>query len=145
MSEEVPETYPALCPYIYYEDTAAMIDWLTNAFGFRERFKEVRQDGTLGHVEMELGDAVIMMGNPPGYKNPKHLGQVSVGMYVYVDDVDAHYAARQGGGRRRGGRTGRPAVRRAVVRRARPRRSPVVVREAAVARYCGRASVRSRR
>ena len=39
-----------------------MIDWLTNAFGFRERFKEVRQDGSLGHVEMELGDAVIMMG-----------------------------------------------------------------------------------
>ena len=92
MSEEIPETYPPLCPYIYYEDTAAMIDWLTNAFGFRERFKEVRQDGSLGHVEMELGDAVIMMGDPPGYKNPKHLGQVSVGMYVYVDDVDAHYA-----------------------------------------------------
>ena len=80
MSEEIPETYPPLCPYIYYEDTAAMIDWLTNAFGFRERFKEVRQDGSLGHVEMELGDAVIMMGNPPGYKNPTHLGQVSVGM-----------------------------------------------------------------
>ena len=92
MSEEIPETYPPLCPYIYYEDTAAMIDWLTNAFGFRERFKEVRQDGSLGHVEMELGDAVIMMGDPPGYKNPKHLGQVSVGMYVFVDDVDAHYA-----------------------------------------------------
>ena len=92
MSEEIPETYPPLCPYIYYEDTAGMIDWLTNAFGFRERFKEVRQDGSLGHVEMELGDAVIMMGDPPGFKNPKHLGQVTVGMYVMVDDVDAHYA-----------------------------------------------------
>lgn len=75
-----------------------MIEWLTNAFGFRERFKEVRQDGSLGRVEMELGDAVIMMGDPPGYKNPKHLGQVSVGMYVYVDDVDAHDARAQGAG-----------------------------------------------
>ncbi len=92
VTEEIRTDYPPLCPYIYYEDTAAMIDWLTEAFGFRERFKEVREDGSLGHVEMELGDAVIMMGDPPGHKNPKHLGQVSVGLYVYVDDVDAHFA-----------------------------------------------------
>ena len=92
MTDAIPTDYPPLCPYIYYEDMPAMIDWLTRAFSFRERFKEVRQDGSLGHVEMELGDVVIMMGDPPGHKNPKHLGQVSVGMYVYVDDVDAHYA-----------------------------------------------------
>jgi uncharacterized glyoxalase superfamily protein PhnB len=91
MTTDVPTEYPALCPYIYYVDLPAAIDFLDDAFGFRERFKEVRQDGSLGHVEMELGTAVLMMGSPPGVKSPAQLGQSNVGMYVHVPDVDAHY------------------------------------------------------
>jgi Cobalt uptake substrate-specific transmembrane region len=72
MSEEIPETYPALCPYIYYEDTAAMIDWLTNAFGFRERFKEVRQDGSLGRECVADGQRLArVMHIPDGYLSPQ--------------------------------------------------------------------------
>jgi uncharacterized glyoxalase superfamily protein PhnB len=48
-------------------------------------------DGTLSHVEMERGNAVVMMGSPPNLKSPKRLGQVTVGMYVHVDDVDELY------------------------------------------------------
>ena len=40
---------------------------------------------------MELGGSVVMMGSPPDYRNPKKLGQITVGLYVYVDDVDAHF------------------------------------------------------
>jgi uncharacterized glyoxalase superfamily protein PhnB len=66
--------------------------FLEKAFGFRERMVTKNDDGTLSHCEMELGDAVVMMGTPPGYtNNPKRLGTVTVGMYVHVDDVDALY------------------------------------------------------
>jgi PhnB protein len=84
-------TFPTLCPYLYYEDLAAALDWLARAFGFRERMRNTNADGTLGHCEMEFNGAVIMMGSPPGHKNPAHLGQVTVGLYVYVDDVDEHH------------------------------------------------------
>jgi uncharacterized glyoxalase superfamily protein PhnB len=84
-------SYPQLCPYLHYEDMAAALAWLAEAFGFRERMRTTNPDGALGHCEMELGNAVIMMGSPPGHKSPAHLGGVTVGLYVNVDDVDEHY------------------------------------------------------
>jgi len=91
-------SYPALCPYVFYEDTAAAMGFLERAFGFRERFVSKNDDGTLAHVEMERGGAVVMMGSPPDYKSPKRLGGVTVGMYVHVDDVDALYERAKGAG-----------------------------------------------
>ena len=84
-------SYPALCPYLYYEDTTAAMDFLDRAFGFRERLVSKNDEGSLVHVEMERGNAVVMMGSPPAHKNPKRLGQVTVGIYVHVDDVDQLY------------------------------------------------------
>jgi uncharacterized glyoxalase superfamily protein PhnB len=84
-------SYPTLCPYIYYEDTAAALDWLSQAFGFRERLRTTTDDGEVGHAEMQVDEAVIMLGSPPNHKSPAHLGQVTVGMYVRVKDVDDHY------------------------------------------------------
>jgi uncharacterized glyoxalase superfamily protein PhnB len=84
-------SYPTLCPYVFYEDTGAALDWLARAFGFRERLRTTNADGELAHVEMQVDDAVIMMGSSPEYKSPAHVGHVSVGMYVRVPDVDAHY------------------------------------------------------
>jgi PhnB protein len=91
MAESNPFTPPMLCPYLYYNDGNAAIEFLTNAFGFKERSRHVDQDGTLRHGEVQLGNVIVMLGSPPDYKNPKQLGAVTVGMYMYVDDVDAHY------------------------------------------------------
>ena len=88
----VDTTYPTLTPYVFYADVAAAIEFLDAAFGFKERMRSEEQDGTIRHAEVQLGYAVVMMGGPPGYKNPKQLGgHVTVGMYMQVDDVDAHY------------------------------------------------------
>src|SRR3954447_7449677 len=88
----MPESgYPTLCPYLLYADAGAAMQFLEKAFGFREKMLQQDQDGTIRHAEMQYGDAVVMMGAPPDYKNPNQLGQVTVGMYVHVDDVQAHY------------------------------------------------------
>jgi uncharacterized glyoxalase superfamily protein PhnB len=48
--------------------------------------------GYVNHAEMRLGEAVIYLGDPGDhYRNPKRLGQETVGLYVLVEDVDAHY------------------------------------------------------
>ena len=53
----------------------------------------------MNHAEMKLGDARIFMGNPgEGYRNPKEQGGETIGLYVYVDDVDAHFERAQAAG-----------------------------------------------
>jgi uncharacterized glyoxalase superfamily protein PhnB len=90
MADALP-SYPTISPYLFYEDTAAALEWLARVFGLKERMRATDEQGALQHAEMELGGSVVMMGSPPDYRNPRKLGQVTVGLYVYVDDVDAHF------------------------------------------------------
>ena len=79
-------------PYLLYDDAAAAIDFLSRAFGFEEVLRYAGEGGYVNHAEMKLGDASIFMGDPgEHYRNPRKLGQETVGIYVYVDDVDAHF------------------------------------------------------
>lgn len=90
---ESPERAATITPYLYYEDVAAALDWLSRAFGFREREKEtMRSEGKVVHAAMQLGDGVIMVGCPGSdYKCPKRLGQATQNLYVYVEDVQRHF------------------------------------------------------
>jgi uncharacterized glyoxalase superfamily protein PhnB len=85
---------PRITPYLLYEDAAQAVIWLTRAFGFRERTANRDANGRVTHAELTLGeDGLILLGQPPPpYQNPKHLGQKTQSLYVYVDDVDAHCA-----------------------------------------------------
>ena len=54
-----------IIPMIAYEDTAAAIDWLVEAFGFTEHGERyVMEDGTIGHAELELGGEIVMLATP---------------------------------------------------------------------------------
>jgi PhnB protein len=81
-----------ITPYLFYEDVDAALDFLAKAFGFKEVLRYTGEEGYVNHAEMRLGDAAIMLGDPgEQFRNPKRLGQATVGVHVYVDDVDAHY------------------------------------------------------
>ncbi len=99
MVSNPPPNMPRITPYLLYEDVAAAIDFLTRAFGFRERTRLAGADGRIQHAEMEFADGVVMMGCPgPEYRNPKHLGGQTQLVCVYVDGVDRHFAhAKQAG------------------------------------------------
>jgi uncharacterized glyoxalase superfamily protein PhnB len=100
----VPQT---IVPFIAYEDAAAAIDWLTEAFGFRENesARATGDDGTIGHAELDVGDgSVIFLSTPsPDYEGPKRHREACAaaakwsdnpwvidGHLVQVDDVDGH-------------------------------------------------------
>jgi uncharacterized glyoxalase superfamily protein PhnB len=55
-----------------YEDVEAAVDWLTNAFGFRERGERYADSGgRVTHAELELEGVVVMLGWPgPEYRSP---------------------------------------------------------------------------
>jgi uncharacterized glyoxalase superfamily protein PhnB len=100
-----PERMPRVVPMLSYEHVGEAADWLCLAFGFRERLRYTAADGTLSHVQLELEDGLIMLGNPDGrYISPKRHAEscevmravcetpyVSDGLHVYVDDVAVHY------------------------------------------------------
>jgi PhnB protein len=98
---------------IAYENAASAIDWLVNAFGFREKLRYTDDHGAVTHAELITdGGGLIMLATPtPDYVSPKRLRETSQearratdnpfvvdGVLVEVDDVDAHFArAREAG------------------------------------------------
>ncbi len=92
MPQNPPEGYPTVMPYLLYEDSDAALTFLVKAFGFTEKVRMTDDSGRVDHAEVQLKDGVIMLGTPPGdYKSPAKLGGKTQSVYVYVDDVDAHY------------------------------------------------------
>src|SRR5688572_13732971 len=78
-------------PYLLYEDGAAAMDFLVRAFGFEEVLRSHSPQGRMWHGELKIGDGHVYVGEPGGdYRNPKRLGGVTMGVHVYLDDVDAH-------------------------------------------------------
>jgi PhnB protein len=90
---------------IAYEDVGASATWLCSAFGFTEAMRFTEDDGRVSFAQLEMGDGVVMLGNPsPHYQSPKHHSQncgitrrwmddvpyIGTGALVYVDDVDTH-------------------------------------------------------
>jgi PhnB protein len=99
MPQNPPQGYARVTPYLLYEDVAAALSWLHDAFGFEESVRMPGPNGRVSHAEMKLKDGVVMMGEPSAdYQNPKRSGHSHVLVYVYVDDVDAHFARAQKAG-----------------------------------------------
>jgi uncharacterized glyoxalase superfamily protein PhnB len=83
-----------MIPFLFYDDVAHALDWLGQAFGFEQRTVMEGPDGKIMHAEMELKDAVIMMGpttDEQGQSSPQNLPAVNQSLYMYVDDVDGHF------------------------------------------------------
>jgi PhnB protein len=99
MAQNPPPDFPRITPYLLYEDVDAAVDWLISVVGFTERLRMKGPDGRANHAEVQLGDGVVMMGNPGSdYRNPKQRGGATQLLYVYVDDVEHHFEAAKAAG-----------------------------------------------
>jgi PhnB protein len=82
----VPKGYHTVTPYLVVVGVPRFIEFLKAAFGATERMRNLRPDGTVSHAEVEIGDSVVMMGEP---QDP---GSTMAGMiHLYVGDADAIY------------------------------------------------------
>ena len=96
---------PDVIPMLAYEDGPAAMDWLVQAFGFRERTRWLGPNGSLAHGELETGDGLIMLATPTAdYQSPRHHREhceparrwsrvpwVIDGVLVTVPNVNEHY------------------------------------------------------
>ena len=82
----------AVIPFIYYDDPAAAIEFLKDAFGFDEHEVHRTDAGEIDHAELRLGDGMIMPGAPSafGMSSAKQLGGSNQGNYVVISDPDDH-------------------------------------------------------
>jgi uncharacterized glyoxalase superfamily protein PhnB len=89
---------PTVFPVFRYNDARSAIDWLVDAFGFEKHAEYGGPNDTVAHAELRFGPSVIGISSatPPVPGNP--WSQARQGVYIAVDDVDAHYErARQAG------------------------------------------------
>lgn len=92
----IPTDRPRLGPYITVDDGAAAIDFYRRAFGAEEMSRMADPNGRVGHAEIRIGDAVIMLSDEyteHGARSPKSIGGSPVMLHLYVEDADAVVAA----------------------------------------------------
>jgi PhnB protein len=88
----IPEGYHSVSPALAIDGAAEAIDFYKRAFGAKERSRMPGPEGKVAHAELEIGDSVVMLSDPfpqSTVKAPTELGGTTVGLFVYVEDVDA--------------------------------------------------------
>jgi PhnB protein len=88
----IPEDYPRVIPYLSIDGAAEAISFYGTVFGATQRMRMDGPDGKIGHCELQIGPAVVMLADTfpdMGGKSPKDIGGTPVTLMVYVEDVDA--------------------------------------------------------
>lgn len=91
-AKPIPDGYPGATPYLCVRNAAAAIEFYKTAFGATESMRIGDPAGKIGHAEIRIGSAPIMLSDEfpeMGVVSPQTLGGSPVGIHLYVEDVDA--------------------------------------------------------
>ena len=87
----IPEGYNTITPSLAFRGTDAAITWYKNVFGAKEKMRMDGPDKKVMHAELMIGDSLIFLAeeNPQSKtKIPKDTNGNSIGLYVFLPDVD---------------------------------------------------------
>jgi PhnB protein len=88
----IPDGYRGATPYLCVHDGAAAVEFYKEAFGAVERLRMPDPSGKIGHAEIQIGDAVIMLSDEfpeMGARSPRSIGGSPAAVLLYFEDVDA--------------------------------------------------------
>jgi PhnB protein len=91
-SRAVPEGFERATPYLCVRGASDAIAFYAKAFAAIEIMRLAEPDGRIGHAEIKIGDAPIMLSDEypeEGVRSPATLGGSPVAIHLYVPDVDA--------------------------------------------------------
>lgn len=92
MSESLYRTVNA---YIVADDADTQLTFLETAFGGRISTCQRKDDGSIMHAEIAVGDSLVMVGQAS-----ERWKATRAAFYLWIDDVDATFAqAKSAGGR----------------------------------------------
>ena len=90
--QPVPEGYEGVTPYLAISGASKAIDFYKQAFGAVETMRIDQPDGRVGHADLTIGRAKIMLADEfPEWNSlgPKARKGTSVTIHLYVEDADA--------------------------------------------------------
>ncbi len=91
-TKSIPDGYGAVTPYLIVKDAARAIEFYKKAFGATELMRMEGPGGKIGHAEIRVGSAPIMLADEHpdmGALSPEHFGGTPVSLLLYVEDADA--------------------------------------------------------
>jgi uncharacterized glyoxalase superfamily protein PhnB len=84
--------YATVVPWRTYDDAHAAVAFLESAFGAERHDFETADDGSVAHAELRFGNGIVMVGSAKrDLPATRGAGAPGDGIYVVVDDIDAHY------------------------------------------------------
>lgn len=86
-AKPVPDGYTAVTPYLVVRDARAQLEFVTKAFGATVVHKMEKPDGSIGHADVTVFGAHVMMGQAGGGH-----GEMPAMIHLYVADADAVHA-----------------------------------------------------
>jgi PhnB protein len=95
MVKPIPDNYPQVMPYLIVDGASEAIEFYRRVFDAGERVRMDGPDGKVGHAELQIGEAVIMLADEnPGMDivGPESVGGTPVTIHVYVEDADGTFA-----------------------------------------------------
>jgi PhnB protein len=88
----IPDGCEGAAPYLCVNGAAAAIEFYKKAFGAIEVYRLTEPSGKIGHAEIRIGRAVIMLADEYleyGHRSPHSLGGTPVKIHLYFKDADA--------------------------------------------------------
>jgi len=88
----IPDGCEGATPYLCVNDASDAIEFYKKAFGATEVYRLTEPSGRIGHAEIRIGRATIMLADEypeSGHRGPKSLGGTPVKIHLYVEDADA--------------------------------------------------------
>ncbi len=78
------QDYRTVTPYLVVANVPRLLTFLAEAFGAVERVRVPREDGSVMHAEVTIGDSIVMMGEPKDGIEP-----MPGAIFLRVGDADA--------------------------------------------------------
>lgn len=89
----IPEGFHSVTPYLVVPGVARLIDFLKEAFDAEETIRAARQDGSISHAGVRIGDSMVEMGEASGDWRAM---PASLHLYVRNSDEAYHRAVKAG-------------------------------------------------
>ena len=82
----VPPGCQKVMPYLIIKRAAEFITFMQQVFGAIEKMRHMRDEHTIMHAEITVGECVIMLADATGTYEPR-----TGGFFIYVADADITY------------------------------------------------------
>ena len=86
MKAAIPEGYQTIMPYLIVKDAPAFSTFMQTVFGATEKCREMRDEKTIMHAELDINGSTIMFADATEVYKVQNAG-----IFIYVDDCDEVY------------------------------------------------------